>query len=94
MLLIVMSNVSVITVLYAKKQSKISPEKSFSKACPSQWEDGRFVITDLFYVKKEITSLLYLKWVTTRGMRNSKSFLRRHYISVSHPFKGSSMIER
>lgn len=61
MLVIMMSNMSVITVLYAKKRSLISPEISFSKACPSQWEDNRFVITDLFYVKKEIYFIVVLK---------------------------------
>ena len=53
MLVIMMSNMSVISVLYAKKQSLSSPDKSLSKACPSQWEDSRFVITDQFYVRKE-----------------------------------------
>ena len=61
MLVIMMSNMSVISVLYVKKQSLSSPDKSLRKACPSQSEDSRFVITDQFYVKKESHFIVVLE---------------------------------
>ena len=53
-----MLNIYVIAVLFAKKQGLSSPEKSLHKACLPQY---RIVITDLFYVKKEIHAIVVLE---------------------------------
>ena len=56
------------------RRSLSSPEKSLRKAFPSQWDDSRFVITDLFYVKKEVHFIVVLEMGNDMRYEEFKKF--------------------